>query len=74
MIKEHDTVALARDLPEQGLTRGDLGIVVHVHESNGAYEVEFVTLTGDTIDVVTLEAGDVRPIREREIAHARQVA
>jgi hypothetical protein len=31
-------------------------------------------LTGGTIGVVTLEAKDVRPVRESEIAHARQVA
>ena len=74
MIKEHDRVALDRDLPEQGLARGDLGTVVHVYADGKAYEVEFMTLTGETIDVVTLEAGDVRPVRDREIAHARGVA
>ena len=74
MIKEHDRVALGRDLPEHGLARGDLGTVVHVYADGKAYEVEFMTLTGDTIGVITLELGDVRPVTEREIAHARQVA
>lgn len=74
MIKEHDRVALDRDLPEQGLARGDLGTVVHVYADGKAYEVEFMTLTGETIDVVTLEAADVRPVRDSEIAHARAVA
>jgi ribulose-5-phosphate 4-epimerase/fuculose-1-phosphate aldolase len=74
MMNELDTVALLRDLPEHGLTKGDLGTVVHVYTDGKAFEVEFMTLTGDTIGVVTLEAGDVRPITEREIAHARQVA
>ena len=74
MINELDTVALLRDLPEYALTKGDLGTVVHVYADGKAYEVEFMTLTGDTIGVVTLEANDVRPINEREIAHARQVA
>ncbi|MGQ0671310.1 MAG: DUF4926 domain-containing protein [Hyphomicrobium sp.] len=74
MIKEHDRIALERDLPEQGLARGDLGTVVHVYADGKAYEVEFMTLTGETIDVVTLEAGDVRPVGDREIAHARAVA
>jgi len=71
MIKR---VALARDVPEYGLARGDLGTVVHIYEGARAFEVEFMTFTGDTIGVVTLEAGDVRPITEREIAHARHVA
>lgn len=74
MINEHDRVALDRDLPEYGLTRGDLGTVVHVYADGKAYEVEFMTLTGDTIGVLTLESNDVRPITDREIAHARQVA
>ena len=74
MIKEHDRVALIRDLAEFGLTKGDLGTVVHIYADGKAYEVEFMTLTGDTIAVVTLEAGDVRPTTTREIAHARQVA
>ena len=74
MINEHDRVALLRDLPELGLTKGDLGTVVHVYSDGLAYEVEFMTLTGDTIAVVTLEKVDVRPTTEHEIAHARQVA
>lgn len=74
MINELDIVALLRELPEHNLTRGDLGTVVHVYSDGLAYEVEFMTLTGDTIGVVTLEVDDVRPTTEREIAHARQVA
>lgn len=74
MINELDTVALLRNLPEYGLTEGDLGAVVHVYKDGQAYEVEFMTLTGDTIGVVTLEMKDIRPIRPSEIAHARVVA
>jgi hypothetical protein len=36
--------------------------------------VEFATLTGATLAVVTLPAAAVRPIGPREIAHARAVA
>jgi hypothetical protein len=74
MINELDTVALDRDIVEYGLAKGDLGTVVHVYADGKAFEVEFVTLAGDTIGVVTLEGGDIRPVREREIAHARAVA
>ncbi|MEJ2376673.1 MAG: DUF4926 domain-containing protein [Pseudolabrys sp.] len=74
MIKELDTVALDREVAERGLASGDLGTVVGVCEDGKAFEVEFVTLTGETLGVVTLEAGDIRPIHEREIAHARVVA
>jgi hypothetical protein len=74
MIQELDTVILARDVPQQGLRSGDVGTVVLIHRDGAAYEVEFVTLGGETIAVVTLPADAVRPITGREIAHAREVA
>ena len=73
MLKELDTVVLAVDLPEHGLSRGDLGTVVLVHEDKG-YEVEFMTLDGETLAVVSLFANQVRPVGHREIAHARAVS
>ena len=74
MIKELDTIILTRDIPEQKLRKGDLGAVVFVHEGGAAYEVEFVTLGGGTLAVVTLPADAVRTATGREIAHAREVA
>ncbi len=44
MIKEHDIVVLTEDVPEEGLTAGDVGTVVHIHNQGEGYEVEFVTL------------------------------
>jgi hypothetical protein len=35
---------------------------------------EYATLGGDTIAVVTIPAGSIRPLRQREIAQAREVA
>jgi hypothetical protein len=60
-MKELDTVVLRRDLPHLGLVEGDLGAVVHVHDS-GVLEVEFVTGEGATFAVATLDAEDVEPI------------
>lgn len=73
MIKELDSVVLTTDLPEHGLTRGDIGTVVLVHYNNNGYEVEFMTLDGETVAVVSLLSSQVRPISHREIAHARMV-
>lgn len=73
MIHELDRVILAVDLPGLGLQAGDLGTVVLVHRDGVAFEVEFMTLDGETIDVVTLTRGQVRPIDRGEIAHARPV-
>jgi len=72
MIKELDSVVLTEDVAEHGLKRGDVGTVVLLHGDAG-YEVEFVSLTGETLAVVSLAADQVRPIGEREIAHARAV-
>ncbi len=74
MIRELDVVALARSLPDHHLEAGDVGTVVMVHGSARGYEVEFATLSGDTIAVLTLPADAVRPLGQREIAHAREVA
>lgn len=72
MIRELDCVVLACDLPEHGLKRGDVGTVVLVHAGAG-YEVEFMTLDGETLAVVSLRDEQLRPIGRREIANARLV-
>jgi len=74
MIKEHDAIILTADLPGEGLRAGDIGTVVHVHQDGVGYEVEFMTLAGETIAVVTLMATQVRPIARRDIAHARELS
>jgi hypothetical protein len=74
MIKELDSVVLTTDLPEHGLARDDIGTVVLVHEGGKGCTVEFMTLAGRTIAVVTLLAHQIRQIAKDEIAHARHVA
>ena len=74
MIKELDSIVLTTDLPEHGLTKGDVGTVVLVHESSKGFTVEFMTFDGHTVAVVALPAQQVRPIAKDEIAHARPVA
>jgi len=71
MIKELDSVALTTGLPEHGLKQGDIGTVVLVHRGGEGYEVEFMTLDGETLAVVTLLHSQVRPIGHGEIANAR---
>lgn len=73
-MNEHERIVLTCDLAEHGLLAGDVGTVVHIHEEAAAYEVEFMTLTGQTLAVVTLRAAQIRPIAQREIPHARVVA
>ncbi len=74
MFDELERVALARPIPEQGLEAGDVGTVVAVHEEGHGYTVEFVSLQGNTVAVITQRAEAFRAIRPREITHAREVA
>jgi hypothetical protein len=74
MIDELGFVVLKRNLPDARLAVGDVGTVVLVHQQGAGYEVEFTTLSGETVAVMTLDASDVRPVDAREIVHARAVS
>ena len=74
MIKEFDPVVLTASVPENGLEAGDVGWIVMIHGDRAGYEVEFVTLAGETVSVVTVPASAVRPVDPGEIAHVRKVA
>ncbi|HEY2934416.1 MAG TPA: DUF4926 domain-containing protein [Acidobacteriota bacterium] len=65
-----DTVVLEKDLPDYGLRKGDLGAVVHVYEPDGL-EVEFVTASGRTEALVTLNVGDVRSVADTDLISVR---
>ena len=74
MIQELAEVVLVCDLPEHKLAAGDIGTVVLVHGEGRGFEVEFMTLEGETIAVSTLRADQVRQAHSDEIAHARPTA
>lgn len=74
MLEEFDRAVLLADVPQSGLTAGDIGTVVMVHAGGQGYTIEFMTLDGKTIAVETLSANRVRPIHANEIAHVRQIA
>lgn len=73
MIHELDTVVLNRDIGEHGLTKGDIGAVVHAYQDDETFEVEFVTAEGNTVALLTLAVADIRPMRHREILHVREL-
>ncbi len=74
MVREHERVVLTVDFPEYRLKTGDVGTVIHIYEAGEAYEVEFFMLDGKTLDVITVEAGQIRPVAPMEVMHARHVA
>jgi hypothetical protein len=50
---------------------GDAGTVVHVHRGGEGYEVEFVTLAGRTVGVLTLPRSAIRTPHGNVAVHAR---
>lgn len=73
MAAGNSVVVLRKDLPEHGLRAGDVGTVVHAHPGGRGFEVEFATLKGRTIALVTLRADDLRAVARTEIASARRM-
>jgi hypothetical protein len=70
MYRVLDTIVLDRDLPDHGLRKSDLGAVVEVYEPDGL-EVEFVTASGRTASVLTLNAQDVRAVADDDLISVR---
>lgn len=71
MIQELDRVVLTTNIPEHSLEQGDIGTVVLVHQNHQGYEVEFITLDGETVAVVSLSSEQIRSIGSKKIAHVR---
>jgi Domain of unknown function (DUF4926) len=69
-FKQLDTIVLDRDVPENGLRKGDLGAVVQTYDPDGL-EVEFVTASGRTQAVVTLRLSDVRAVMDEDLVSVR---
>lgn len=72
MIQELNRVILTTNLPEYSLQQGDIGTVVLVHQGGQGYEVEFITLDGETVAVISVEKAQVRTIDSKD-AHARML-
>lgn len=71
MINEHERVVLTEDLPEHDLKTGDIGVVVMIHGDHIGYELEIFGADGHTIDVVSVYAHQVRPVKRHDVLHVR---
>ena len=60
MLKELGVVTLTRDIVEHGLPKGSQGAIVHCYTDEQAFEVEFVTESGETLAILTLEKADIQ--------------
>lgn len=77
-IPEHSTVVILRDLPDRDVAAGDVGVVVHVYPGPDGdpigYEVETFGVDGESLDVVTVNAADVRAVQGTDRWDARSAA
>jgi len=74
----YERVALARDLEEYGLRKGDVGVLVdYIPHPQGGEEgclLEVFNAVGDSIAVVAVRLSDVEPVRADEVLAVRQLA
>lgn len=63
-VEALDTVAVREDLPDLGLSAGEVGAVVEVLSAD-AFEVEFVDQAGQTYAQHTLRRAQVIPLHQR---------
>ena len=73
MFKELDRIVVTSDIPEEGLRVEDVGTIVHIHRHDEAFEIEFLTLDGDTAATATVLPSQARPASNRDITHARHM-
>ena len=77
LLAEHEVVVLNRDIPDEGLRAGDVGVVLLAHRGHDGvppgYTIEITTVTGETVAVIDVPASFVRPAAERDVRHARSM-
>lgn len=68
--------ALAHDLPEHGLQRGDLVKIVDAHtagDGETGYSVEVFSALGDTIAVIAVPEAALKPLHKNEVLSVREL-
>lgn len=75
-FKEFQQVALAKDMPDDKLQRGDLATIVDIHPANGGevgYSIEVFNALGETIAVTTVPESVLEELTANEILHVRSL-
>ncbi len=70
-------VALAKDIPEKKLRRGDLATVVDHHparDGEPGYSIEIFNAVGDTVVVTVVSESFLQELTPDEILHVRSLA
>jgi len=76
MIAEFSSAVLLEDMPaggieHQALQDGDVGTVLDILGCGMAYILEMFNADGTTLDVITVQAHQVRPVNERDVLRVR---
>jgi hypothetical protein len=75
-FKEFQQVALARDIPESNLHRGDLATIVDIHPANGGEvgcSIEVFNALGETIAVTTVPESVLEELTANDVLHKRSL-
>ncbi|MDB5240031.1 MAG: hypothetical protein JWP57_656 [Spirosoma sp.] len=70
-MSEFDLVVLEDNGANERLKVGDVGTILTVYSEGKAFEVEFVTLTGELVAVETLLPHQIRTVRASEVMSVR---
>lgn len=73
MIPEFERAVLLEDFPDHRFKAGDGGVVVHIHQQGAGYELEMMTADGHTLNVITVNAHQVRPVGHRDMLRVREI-
>ena len=74
LAKSKKKIVLLDEIPESGLTAGDVGRVINSYEKGASFKVEFVNLKGVVIAVETLLAQQVRLVNQQDMVHSRHLS
>lgn len=74
----YERVALARDLEEHGLRKGDVAVLVdyvpHPHGGEEGYLLEVFNALGESLAVIAVRASDAEPMKADEVLSVRHLA
>jgi len=74
----YSRVALAEDLPDRHLRRGDVASVVEHHPGRPSqepgYSLEVFNAVGETIDLITVRESQIEPLTRNELLAVRPLA
>ena len=73
MLEEHDRIVLTDDISDSGLKAGDVGTIVHMYPNGEAFEVEFLTLDGNTAALASVLPSQARLVTRTDITHTREI-